>query len=99
MVQEALRRSAVCAVHGDGRFEELPRGGRYRDRNGEFRRRRDQRREADPFPWQAPDCVEETGRRFVESLSLHVRRDPAEEVNFIITFPNGHSLMPTERTA
>jgi len=41
---------------------------------------RDEERETDPFPRQEPACVEEAERRFVEDLSLHVRRDPSEEI-------------------
>jgi len=33
-----------------------------------------------PFPRQEPACLEETGRRFVEDFSLHVRRDSREEI-------------------
>ena len=33
-----------------------------------------------PFPRQEPACLEETGRRFVEDSSLHVRRDSREEI-------------------
>jgi hypothetical protein len=40
-------------------------------------------RQADPFPRQEPACLEETGRRFVEDFSLHVRRDPSEEITAI----------------
>jgi hypothetical protein len=43
----------------------------------------DEEREADPFPRQQPACLEETGRRFMEDLSLHVQRDPSEEVTAV----------------